>query len=843
MNSDPQHDSETTAPADQADGTVRWRRWRKRGLVVVLLAAMVVALLPEALRFGLVAWLDRQPGLSARLNDIDLNPFTGLLRVEGLQVSRHGEDVLVAGLAEVQMAWWPLFKRRVDLQQVTVHDMVLLIEQLPETPLTIAGLALTEQDTLAEETAPPPTGAAWGISTGVITFRQVDVVLRNRHQDTRVQIDHLNSSPLVSWQPQQAGALDVSLNIAGGTLTCVGENRPFASPARTDLTVNGQHLDLETVAPLLSALGWRRARGRLDGNLHVQAAAAVESQPGRLKIDGQLSGRNLSAEHTAVWLKQLNLSWQGQLDILLGENLQLAGQNHLDVGPAQMELQQSGLGIAAGQLLWEGPLTLTEQLDVKGALQIDGLTVTDLARATTLVNIGRGQVGPFDFIPQHHLTVDDVSLTEMTLLGRGAVSAARQPQVVAVSRLDGHQLDWQPQQHLSIEQLHVSGLVGDLILLPGGAVEARQWLPQSPLTPASQETAETDEAPALAVVIGSITIDGNSQLLLEDKAVTPPVRLRGEDVRFHLGAFDSRQTDLRSPLSLDVRLDTYSRLQMQGDMALFAQPLSLNLTSELSEFQLPSVSAYVERSIGYRLEQGQLNLQLQGPVEQGVAALTSQFHLKRLQLRPLTGDDERAVGERLGLPVNMALSLLRDRRGDISLTIPVRGDLSRPDVAVGSIVRKAVVGAVKNTVAVTLAPLGIVAKAGQLVGIGGHLTFEPIVFEPGSMTLTPDSLAYLDRLKDLLEKRPQLTFSLCGQVNAADQKALQSADSAARQRHSEATTLAPLTPERIQQFAGQRAEQVKQLLLQGTLVKSSQLLLCNPPTQLSDGPASVMVRL
>jgi len=840
MNNDPHHDNETFVPTDPAVDGGRRHPWRNRLVAVVALIAVVVALLPEAFRFAAVAWLDRQPQLSARLDDVDFNPFTGLLRIEGLQVTRNGEDVAVARLAEIELNWWSLFQRRLDLEQVTLDNVLLLIEQLPDAPLTVAGLVLSNEDTLADETAPPPTGQPWGISSGVVTFDQVALVVRNRQQDTRITIDHLTSSPLVSWLPQQSGALDLSMSVAGGTLHWVGENYPFARPARSEMTLDAQNLDLATLDPVLTALGWSRTRGHVDGHLRVQASAAVETQPARLKVEGQLNGKDLASDHAALWVKQLDLAWQGQLEMLFDHNLHLAGHHRLEIGLAQLVLQQPGLEVASGQLVWEGPLTLNGQLDVNGMVEVDDLSVMDLARGTTLLGVGSGRVGPFAFRSPGTLTVEEFSLARVTLLGRGDVTLPRQPQVFSLAKLTGEQVSWLAQQHLSIARLHLSGLAGDVVLLPGGALEAHQWLPQFTAQASSQQRDARDDSPPLAVVVGALVVDDNSQLVIEDQGVTPPVRLHGEDLHLRLGALDSRRPEQRSSVTLDARLDAYSRLHMQGDVALFAQPLSLNLTSELSEFQLPSISAYVERGIGYRLEQGQLNLHLEGPVEQGVAALTSQVHLKRLQLRPLTPEDELEVGERLGLPVNMALSLLRDRQGDIALQMPIRGDLSRPDVAMGSIVRKAVVGAVKNTVTLTLAPLGIVARAGQLVGIGGQLTFQPLVFEPGSTTLTSDSLVYLERVKSLLAKRPQLTLSLCGQVSVADRESLLNS---ARQRSGETAASTVLSQGWIRQLAMQRAEYVKQLLSQEPLVKSSQLLLCNPPTELVDGPGAVLVRL
>src|SRR5690606_36257737 len=46
------------------------------------------------------------------------------------------------------------------------------------------------------------------------------------------------------------------------------------------------------------------------------------------------------------------------------------------------------------------------------------------------------------------------------------------------------------------------------------------------------------------------------------------------------------------------------------------------------------------------------------------------------------------VSKQISMPVETALDLLRDDNGNIRLTIPVRGDLSNPDVGLGDITRQ-----------------------------------------------------------------------------------------------------------------------------------------------------------
>ena len=338
----------------------------------------------------------------------------------------------------------------------------------------------------------------------------------------------------------------------------------------------------------------------------------------------------------------------------------------------------------------------------------------------------------------------------------------------------------------------------------------------------------------MAIQLAGLNIDGDSWLRFEDLGVKEPVALALEPLRLTLGAVDSRRSDQAGPLIVDAELDEYSRLAVQGDLAPFAEQTTFDLSGKLSEFQLPTVSPYVEQAIGYRLEQGHLNLDFVLPVKQGRMDMTSALHLRRLRMVPLSAEDELAAGESLGLPVNLALSLLRNRDGDIFLKLPVAGDLNDPDISIGPVLRKALFGAIKNTVMLTLAPLGIIAKAGKLVGIGDALKFEPLHCEAGQVELSAVSQSQLDNVRRLLSERPQLIMSLCGQVTPADVAALQAASSDSKKVDKN---------KQLMELAMQRAEAVKAALVASGEVQASQLLLCNPSPQLSDGVSGVEISL
>lgn len=829
------------------------RRWRGL-LIAACCCALLLGVLPEGVRWGAQSWLNQQPGLTATLEDVDLNLFSGTVQLERLQVVRDTETVLSVDRCVLQLDWWPLWHRQLQVRRLELEQGRVLIEQRDAIPLVIGGLVLAPAAQNSDPAAPPgPPSAPWGINTGRVMLQQCEVVLRTDQQDVTFGIDQLAGSPVISWQPQQVGEFDLTLAVADGTLKVWGQSQPFATPRRLNAQLQMAGIDVATVAPLLSRFGWSDGRGVLSCQLAVQWRDATPQSPSRVEVEGRLAADGMAGSQAELWLRQLGLDWQGRIALLLGAaapQVEVAGE--LVLGPVDLDLQQSGLRLVGDRFGWQGTLAYDREqsqpdtLQLAGRLSAQQLTLTDLKRDAVLAALGQFELPSFSIGGDGRMTLEQLALRRLELLRRPSAPSSR---VIGLAALDCPRIAVTPQRDVALETVNLAGLQVDLVRLPGGALEWQQWLP--PSSPAAAEQAPT-ESPAQTkqaaqVQLAGLTIDDDSWLRFEDRVPARPVALALSPLRVTLGPLDNRQPQAMSPLTVVARFDQYAELDVHGEVAPFAAQPTFAVSGKLSEFQLPTVSPYVEQAVGYRLEQGQLNLDFSLPVEQGRMALASDLHLRRLRMMPLSAEDEAAVGERLGLPVNMALSLLRDRNGDIFLKLPVTGDLNDPNVAIGPVLRKALRGAVQNTVLLTLAPLGVVAKAGQLVGLGGALKFDPLPCEAGTVELTAAALAQLDRVRTLLQQRPQLTLSLCGRVSQADVVALQAAAAPAVSTPPNETATKEPTPaipaEQLLALAAQRAEAVKAALVASGEVQPGQLLLCHPSAVVVDGMGGVELSL
>lgn len=143
--------------------------------------------------------------------------------------------------------------------------------------------------------------------------------------------------------------------------------------------------------------------------------------------------------------------------------------------------------------------------------------------------------------------------------------------------------------------------------------------------------------------------------------------------------------------------------------------------------------------------------------------------------------DQLTFGERVDsptatrLPVLLAVSLLKNSRGQIDLRLPVSGSLDDPKFSVGGIIVQVIVNLLTKVVT---SPFTLLAAA-----FGSEAELGQVDFAPGSAALGAAQLERLDTLARALNDRPSLRMDVIGRaVTAADTAGLKRAQLEARLR-------------------------------------------------------------
>lgn len=264
---------------------------------------------------------------------------------------------------------------------------------------------------------------------------------------------------------------------------------------------------------------------------------------------------------------------------------------------------------------------------------------------------------------------------------------------------------------------------------------------------------------ATAVAVGELRLDGQ-EIRFEDHTVDPVYRGRLRDLA-------ARARGLRFPervaQSLKVtgasadggRFELDGRLQGQSGQA----------TLTLTRLALAPFNPYATSAAGYRVE-GAASLDTKLSVRGSTYETRNRITLHGLDVSSQNpGDFER----RFGIPLDVALALLRDPAGDIALSVPVTVDEQGARTGIGTIVAGALRQALLGALTSPLKMLGALGSGvGGLLGGGDGPAIRPIASEPGRAAPAEGAHERFEGLAKLLGERPQLALRLRGRTGDAD---------------------------------------------------------------------------
>lgn len=265
---------------------------------------------------------------------------------------------------------------------------------------------------------------------------------------------------------------------------------------------------------------------------------------------------------------------------------------------------------------------------------------------------------------------------------------------------------------------------------------------------AAAKSAASKEKP-LGIHIGGIAInDGSANFA--DFSLTPNFATAIQQLNGQIGTIDSRQA---KPASVDVKgkVDRYAPVTIKGAVNPFDPMASLDIATSFKRVELTTLTPYSGKFAGYRIRKGRLNLDLHYRITKGQLKADNKVVVEQLQLGEKV-DSPDAVS----LPLKLAIALLKDVDGKISIELPVTGDLNNPQFSVMPIVWQTLRNLIVKAAA---APFKLI---GGLVAGGGSEDLGSVSFAPGSSVLSKDAEGALDKLSKALKERPALRLEIEG---------------------------------------------------------------------------------
>ncbi|WP_395062586.1 DUF748 domain-containing protein [Paraburkholderia silvatlantica] len=298
-----------------------------------------------------------------------------------------------------------------------------------------------------------------------------------------------------------------------------------------------------------------------------------------------------------------------------------------------------------------------------------------------------------------------------------------------------------------------------------GAREPVPLTPQAASAPVQTASAPTPAAAPATVVaaqppkhpvrlhFGELVLQ-DGRVNYTDNFIKPNYTADLVQIHGTVGAFGTQSTT-PAPVDVSAKLSANGPLSIKGTVNPLIEKPSLDLTASAHDIELTNLTPYSAKYAGYPITKGKLNVDLHYQLAND--QLTANNHLF---IDQLTFGDHIDNDTATKLPVRLAISLLKNRKGEIDVNIPVSGSLSNPEFSLGGLIWKAVLNLIAKAVT---APFTLLANA--FGGGGEDLGY--VEFAAGTATLTDADQKKLDTIVKALDDKPSVKIDLIGRVDPA----------------------------------------------------------------------------
>ncbi len=611
-------------------------------------------------------------------------------------------------------------------------------------------------------------------------------------------------------------------------------------------------------APSLSAKLLNLTSERMGLHRDGRSGATTLSHRGSLgieQLEGQVNNDSFS---------QQALRWQGDLTLSSSaRNLRLATQGTLTGKGLALSLPGTDLDLDQAELHWTGKAAYGQS---DGKLQLE--TRGDLRLGQVLLDAPQHQQ---ELLAFDRLILKDIHIQNPQLLDVAAITFenllfARQqaaeeagpgtpPAAVQSRRSHLSDILYSDTEGIYVRRVEHRDLHFSMRRSPGGdfyvvgvidilldALSQDAGADASGAGEGKPESGPATTGPrvqAIRVRADEISVLGDSALTFADQGVNPPYQARLKFDRLRIAKLDSGRPEQSSPFELNARIGKHAQLNLHGSGRFFAERLSANISGRLDALELPPLSSYTAAALGYDLTSGQLDADIDIHVKEGKLSGKNRLQMHELEVARLDADELEKAQPQTTLPLETGLMMLRDDEGTIELELPIGGDIHDPEFdptdAINQALAKGMQQGARTYLSAALFPFGTLITVAEVAGKAAmEIRLDPVVFGAASTTLDTTAREYLQKVAQILKKRPHLDVKICGVAVEDDREALTRL-AAVKARLETATTRGkaekaarpePGSDQRLRALAEERAAAVKDHVIGEQGIKANRLIAC-----------------
>ncbi|UQP03529.1 DUF748 domain-containing protein [Burkholderia multivorans] len=244
----------------------------------------------------------------------------------------------------------------------------------------------------------------------------------------------------------------------------------------------------------------------------------------------------------------------------------------------------------------------------------------------------------------------------------------------------------------------------------------------------------------------------NGRVTYTDNFIKPNYTANLVAIKGIVGAFGTDSTT-SAPVDVAANLAGNGPISIKGSVNPLIDKPALDLTATAHDIELTNLTPYSAKYAGYPITKGKLNVDLHYQLANDQLKANNHIFIDQLTFGDHIDNDTATK-----LPVKLAISLLKNTRGEIDVNLPVSGSLSNPEFSVGGLIWRALLNLIAKAVT---SPFSLLAHA---FGSGGE-DLGYVEFAPGSAVLTDAQQKKLDTVVKMLTEKPSIRLDLIGRVD------------------------------------------------------------------------------
>ncbi len=725
----------------------------------------------------------------------------------------------------------------------------------PQKNEAIVEPSATHTDGQVSPTKTPKNVFPYEVIGPLLRISDASITVLHEQTPFTVNVDDLSIKALAASGESQKLEIGLEARALGGDVSVLSQVNISGDKGEVKNQLDVASIQLQKIQPLL-----RDQLTQLSGELNVQASSNIVMDGETLKLSLSEAGarvQELSAQLPSEGDHKeslVNLNVQGYTLDVEKLNVNLVG-GRLGSTEGQLNTRIDGVGVVGGnndkllslERLAFGSINFTSGADIPSTfkvtadqLQLSNFFASDVAQDAASLSGAHAQEATENTLPPLLIVGDTIVKAiryeqEKLYLGDIVISDVRSHVFIAEDKtvstlsalLQGAEENIQEVQgeELNSDALkHSEGRTAETTAIEIKSADSAEGEKNDALADASSR--ESPQNSVFNMALGKLHLEGENHIIFRDESVSPHYNRDLKIDAFEISKIDSESNEL-SPFIFKGRSNEYAKIDLTGGVSPLSESVNLKISGNINEIALPAVSSYIRDALGFELKSGQLDTELDVNVDNSELGGSVKLHMRGVDMS--AADDAMASMKDQGaIPLNVALGMLKDKRGNIKLSVPMSGSVDDPSFGMSSflvlVTKKAVMSQAKSYLMNTFVPYASVVSVAISAGeFALKLRFEDLIYSPGVTELEETQIAYAQQFIQLMKDKEKAQIKICGVATPAEvglPNGVATSDEGSLVK--------------LKTLAKSRSESFKRYVVETGGIESSRMLLCNPDIDFSE---------